>query len=190
MVQLTRSLAEESGLSMPDYEVLVMLTDTPEGRVRMAALADKLEWERSRLSHHIRRMEARGLVERRECQEDGRGAFVGITPLGQRTIERAAPGHVSAVRRHFIDVLGKDGLDALEKALEEDSVGRVQLGERTSDPIAYARRFRDGDGEHLILIAQRPIAFQVSSVMPEPRDGLPPKGDIRVKSSVMVIRAR
>ena len=117
MVQLTRSLAEESGLSMPDYEVLVMLTDTPEGRVRMAALADKLEWERSRLSHHIRRMESRGLVERRECQEDGRGAFVGITPLGQRTIERAAPGHVSAVRRHFIDVLGKDGLDALEKAL-------------------------------------------------------------------------
>ena len=117
MVQLTRSLAEESGLSMPDYEVLVMLTDTPEGRVRMAALADLLEWERSRLSHHIRRMEARGLVERRECQEDGRGAFVGITPLGQRTIERAAPGHVSAVRRHFIDVLGQDGLEALETAL-------------------------------------------------------------------------
>ena len=117
MVQLTRSLAEESGLSMPDYEVLVMLTDTPEGRVRMAVLADLLEWERSRLSHHIRRMEARGLVERRECQEDGRGAFVGITPLGQRTIERAAPGHVSAVRRHFIDQLGTDGLEALETAL-------------------------------------------------------------------------
>jgi DNA-binding MarR family transcriptional regulator len=122
MVQLTRSLAEESGLSMPDYEVLVMLTDTPEGRVRMAALADLLEWERSRLSHHIRRMEARGLVERRECQEDGRGAFVGITPLGQRTIERAAPGHVSAVRRHFIDVLGQDGLEALETAL-----GRLEV---------------------------------------------------------------
>ena len=117
MVQLTRSLAEESGLSMPDYEVLVMLTDTPEGRVRMAALADLLEWERSRLSHHIRRMEARGLVERRECQEDGRGAFVGITPLGQRTIERAAPGHVTAVRRFFIDRLGPDGVDALETAL-------------------------------------------------------------------------
>jgi DNA-binding MarR family transcriptional regulator len=117
LVQLTRSLAEESGLSMPDYEVLVMLTDTPEGRVRMAALADSLEWERSRLSHHIRRMEARGLVERRECQEDGRGAFVGITPLGQRTIERAAPGHVAAVRRHFIDQLGTDGLSALDTAL-------------------------------------------------------------------------
>ena len=117
MVQLTRSLAEESGLSMPDYEVLVMLTDTPEGRVRMAALADSLEWERSRLSHHIRRMEARGLVERRECQEDGRGAFVGITPLGQRTIERAAPGHVAAVRRFFIDQLGEDGLEALGTAL-------------------------------------------------------------------------
>ncbi len=117
MVQLTRALAEESGLSMPDYEVLVMLTDTPEGRVRMAALADSLEWERSRLSHHIRRMESRGLVERRECQEDGRGAFVGITPLGQRTIERAAPGHVAAVRRYFIDLLGEDGLQALDEAL-------------------------------------------------------------------------
>jgi DNA-binding MarR family transcriptional regulator len=127
MGQLTRSLAAESGLSMPDYEVLVMLTDTPEGRVRMAALADLLEWERSRLSHHIRRMEARGLVERRECQEDGRGAFVGITPLGQRTIERAAPGHVSAVRRHFIDELGPDGVDALETALGRLDTGPARL---------------------------------------------------------------
>lgn len=117
LVQLTRSLAEESGLSMPDYEVLVMLTDTPEGRMRMAALADLLEWERSRLSHHIRRMEARGLVERRECAEDGRGAFVGITRAGQRAIERAAPGHVAAVREHFIDPLGPDGIDALDTAL-------------------------------------------------------------------------
>jgi DNA-binding MarR family transcriptional regulator len=63
-------------------------------------------------------METRGLVERRECQEDGRGAFVGITPLGQRTIERAAPDHVAAVRRYFIDQLGEDGLAALEQALE------------------------------------------------------------------------
>lgn len=127
LVQLTRSLAEESGLSMPDYEVLVMLTDTPEGRVRMAALADSLEWERSRLSHHIRRMEARGLVERRECQEDGRGAFVGITPLGQRTIERAAPGHVAAVRRHFIDQLGTDGLHALDTALGRLDPAKQQI---------------------------------------------------------------
>jgi hypothetical protein len=61
---------------------------------------------------------------------------------------------------HLADLAHTRGVDALEEALGEDTVGRVQVGERTSDPIAYARRFRNGDGEHLLLISRRPIAFR------------------------------
>jgi DNA-binding MarR family transcriptional regulator len=114
---LARRLAAESGLSMPDYEVLVLLSEEPEGRLRMASLAERLRWDRSRLSHHIRRMEVRGLVARTDCPEDGRGSFVGVTPGGRTAIESAAPGHVRAVRELFLEPLGADGLESLARAL-------------------------------------------------------------------------
>jgi DNA-binding MarR family transcriptional regulator len=72
-----------------------------------------VEWERSRLSHQIARMVKRGLVAREECAEDGRGAFVVITPAGRETIEAASPKHVAAVRRLVVDVLDPDELAAL-----------------------------------------------------------------------------
>jgi DNA-binding MarR family transcriptional regulator len=115
--RLARRLTAESGLSLSDYEVLVLLSEEPEGRLRMATLAERLQWDRSRLSHHIRRMESRGLVARSECPDDGRGSFVGVTQTGRRTIEDAAPGHVRAVREYFIEPLGADGLEALARAL-------------------------------------------------------------------------
>src|SRR4249920_3389533 len=96
---LQRELQDDAGLSMSDFEVLVHLTDTPDGRVRVTDLARLLLWERSRVSHHVTRMERRGLVERAECAEDGRGAFIVVTPAGRAAIEQAAPGHVRAVRR-------------------------------------------------------------------------------------------
>src|SRR4051794_34218843 len=76
---LQRELQDDAGLSMPDFDVLVHLTDSPEGRIRVTDLARLLHWERSRLSHHVTRMQRRGLVERTECVEDGRGAFIAIT---------------------------------------------------------------------------------------------------------------
>jgi len=109
--RLQRELQEDAGLSMPDFEVLVHLTDNPEGRVRVTDLAGLLQWERSRVSHHVKRMEGRGLVARVECSEDGRGAFVVITRQGRAAIEEAAPGHVRAVRRLMFDALSEeDGL--------------------------------------------------------------------------------
>ena len=115
--RLARGLAAESGLSLSDYEVLVFLSEEPEGRLRMATLAERLQWDRSRLSHHIRRMESRGLVARTDCPDDGRGSFVGVTAGGRRTIEDAAPGHVRAVREYFFEPLGADGVEALSRAL-------------------------------------------------------------------------
>jgi len=101
--RLARLLQTESNLSAADFAVLVNLTDVPEGRRRYQDLALALEWEKSRMSHHIARMAGRGLVVREECLEDGRGAFVVITERGRTAIEAAAPLHVEAVRALFLD---------------------------------------------------------------------------------------
>lgn len=115
---LARDLAEHSGLSYQDYVVLVALTDEPDGRMRLFELACKLGWERSRLSHHIVRMADRGLVKKEKCADDRRGAFVVVTARGRREIEAAAPSHVAAVRRLFIDRLTKRDLDAVRGVAE------------------------------------------------------------------------
>ncbi|MBD0839827.1 MarR family winged helix-turn-helix transcriptional regulator [Streptomyces sp. TRM68416] len=101
--RLARLLQTESHLSAADFAVLVNLTDVPEGRRRHQDLARALEWEKSRMSHHVARMAGRGLVVREECAEDGRGAFVVITEQGRAAIEAAAPLHVEAVRALFLD---------------------------------------------------------------------------------------
>jgi len=120
---LQRELQDDAGLSTQDYEVLVHLTDNPEGRVRVTDLARLMQWERSRVSHHVTRMERRRLVQRVECAEDGRGAFVVITPQGRAAIEQAAPGHVNTVRRLVFDALTTEEVHAfatiIEKALAQ-----------------------------------------------------------------------
>ncbi|MDW3845867.1 MULTISPECIES: MarR family winged helix-turn-helix transcriptional regulator [Micromonospora] len=104
-LELARELMQDAGLSEPDYDVLSDLSETPEQRLRLSELADRMLWSRSRLSHHISRMQQRGLVTREECATDGRGSVVVLTPAGRRAVEAAAPGHVAAVRRHLIDRL-------------------------------------------------------------------------------------
>lgn len=107
---LAREMSASSDLSMADFGVLVQLTDVADGRVRISELADNLGWERSRVSHQLKRMQTRGLVERFECAEDGRGSFVGITAAGREAIGEAAPGHVAEVRRLVVDHLDADEL--------------------------------------------------------------------------------
>lgn len=115
VAQLHRQLQADSGLSLADYEVLVHLTDQPQGRMRPYELQDALDWEQSRLSHHLGRMHQRGLVTRQECPEDGRGTYVTITDQGRRAIEDAAPGHVQHVRRLFFDMLTPEQVRTLEQ---------------------------------------------------------------------------
>ena len=120
---LQRELQDDAGLSTQDYEVLVHLTDNPEGRMRVTDLARLMQWERSRVSHHVIRMERRRLVQRVECAEDGRGAFVVITPQGRAAIEQAAPSHVNTVRRLVFDALSPEEVDSfgaiIDKALAQ-----------------------------------------------------------------------
>ncbi|KFF98336.1 MarR family transcriptional regulator [Streptomyces scabiei] len=103
--RLSRCLQSESRLSAADYAVLFNLTEASGGRMRHVDLARCLEWEKSRMSHQISRMVKRGLVAREGCPEDGRGAFVVITPVGREVIAAAAPLHMEAVRRLFVDLL-------------------------------------------------------------------------------------
>jgi DNA-binding MarR family transcriptional regulator len=116
--ELARQLAADSGLSYPDYLVLVALTDRPDGRMRLFELAEALGWEKSRLSHQVARMADRGLVAKEKCDSDRRGAYVVVTRSGRRVIEAAAPGHVAAVRRLFVDRLTPDQLDDIGNAAE------------------------------------------------------------------------
>jgi len=114
-----RDLQRDSQLSLPDFDVLVQLTESDEGRVRVAGLARALQWERSRLSHHVSRMERRGLVQREECADDGRGAWVVVTSAGRSAIEQAAPEHVRTVRRLVFDALSADEVRALGAILDK-----------------------------------------------------------------------
>jgi len=109
---LVRDLQVRCKLSGADFEILVALTDAPDGQ-RFQELAKTVEWEQSRLSHQIARMVKRGLLARRECAEDGRGVFITLTPAGRETIEAAAPDHVALVRRLVIDTLGPDDVATL-----------------------------------------------------------------------------
>ncbi|XVQ84052.1 MarR family winged helix-turn-helix transcriptional regulator [Microbispora siamensis] len=122
--RLNRQLQADSGLSLADYEVLVHLTDGEEGRLRPYELQRDLQWEQSRLSHHLTRMQRRGLVTREECADDGRGAYVVITEEGRRAITAAAPGHVETVRHLFFDGLTREQVTALER-LAADVLDRL-----------------------------------------------------------------
>jgi DNA-binding MarR family transcriptional regulator len=132
---LQRELQDHSGLSISDLEVLIHLTDDPGGQVRVTDLAGLLQWERSRLSHHVRRMERRGLVLRAECPDDGRGALVVISVVGRKAIEHAAPGHVQTVRRVLFDALSPD-----QTACLADVLARLAaVHDRRSAPAVVAR---------------------------------------------------
>src|SRR5437763_10305599 len=110
---LEQELARESGVSEADYRVLVPLSEAPGGLLRARDLGSEIGWDRSRLSHHLSRMEKRSLVTREECAEDARGLMVRLTKAGRRAIEEAAPGHVETVRRYFFDQLSNDEIETM-----------------------------------------------------------------------------
>lgn len=112
-LRLARDLAQDAGLSESDYDVLSTLTEAPGSSWRANELAARLLWSSSRLAHHVGRMERRGLVTRRSCDDDGRGAIIAISDEGMEILRRAAPGHVESVRRHLVDLLTPAEIEAL-----------------------------------------------------------------------------
>ena len=97
-----------SGLDLPEYEILVTLEESSDRRRRMSELADAVHQSRSRLTHTIARMEKTGLVERVTCPTDRRGVWAQLTTTGFEVLQKAAPGHVAAVRRNFVDAVSPE----------------------------------------------------------------------------------
>jgi DNA-binding MarR family transcriptional regulator len=129
-LQITRDLVRDSGLSGPDYDVLSSVSEADEHMLRLGELAAHMLWTKSRLSHHISRMEQRGLVARQDDPSDGRGAVLTLTEAGWQAIRLAAPPHVESVRRHFIDRLSAEQI-------------RV-LGDLAETVVAHLRRIQAG----------------------------------------------
>jgi DNA-binding MarR family transcriptional regulator len=118
---LAKHLQREFALSDSDFEILVNLSEAPQGRMRAFELAHATQWEKSRMSHHLSRMEKRGLVRR----ETGAGPAlrypdVVLTDAGRAAIEVSAPANAARVREFFIDPVGPERLAILRSASQDD----------------------------------------------------------------------
>lgn len=104
------------GMDLPEYEILVTLEETPGRRLRMSELAAAVHQSRSRLTHTISRMEKTGLVIRTTCPADRRGVWAELTEAGVELLATAAPSHVAAVQRNFVEAIGAEDYAALGRA--------------------------------------------------------------------------
>lgn len=110
---MAAGLQATSGISPGDYTVLLALSEADQHQLRSSALAEGIGWQRSRLSHHLGRMESRGLICRKKSGNDSRGAVVELTDEGARTFRASSAPHLRLVRQLFIDALDPEDLDAL-----------------------------------------------------------------------------
>lgn len=118
-------LQADSGLSEGDYKVLLALSEAEEGSLRSSALAAHIEWERSRLSGHLGRMEKRGLIRREPCADDARGWRVVLTDDGARVFRASLVPHLRAVKTYFLDAF----TDAQLTEIDENTAAlRAHLG--------------------------------------------------------------
>ena len=115
--RLERELDDYSDLPLPEYEILVRLSEAPGSELRMSEIAAMLVHSRSRLTHTVTRMEARGLVTRRACPSDRRGVLCAITDVGQAALVEASPVHVTGVREHVFDQLVDEEVAVLGRVM-------------------------------------------------------------------------
>jgi DNA-binding MarR family transcriptional regulator len=125
MDRLDRDLRANHGLSLPEYEVLVRLSECEGNRLRMAVLADSLSHSRSRVTHTVSRLERAGLVERVTCTSDGRGVEAVLTRKGRALLEQAAPTHVRGVRDHLVDLASPEDFEAVGRVFDAVSDGLI-----------------------------------------------------------------
>ncbi len=118
MERLDRDLRASHDISLPEYEVLVRLSESPDHRVRMATLADSLSHSRSRVTHTVTRLERAGLVERVACASDGRGVEAVLTEKGWSLLQDAAPLHVRSVRDYFVDLVDEEDFAAVGRVFD------------------------------------------------------------------------
>jgi len=125
---IDRQLSQDSGVSGVEYAVLAAVSEAPPDGVRSGDLAALLEWEKSRVSHLLRRMECKGLVTRCAASDDGRGQDISLTGAGWDTVRAAAPGHVTLVREAIFDPLTPEELAQLRASLRKIRTAAVEKG--------------------------------------------------------------
>ena len=123
VARLDASLQESQGISLPDYEVLIHLSEAPEGRMRMCELAGNLTLSPSGLTRRLDGLVTAGWVDRIRCNDDRRGSFAVLLPQGRSRLDAAAHDHVEQVRRFFVDLLSRRQLAELARALEPVAAG-------------------------------------------------------------------
>jgi DNA-binding MarR family transcriptional regulator len=115
LIRLDTELTEQHGLTIADFTVLVVIAEGPEEGVRMSSVAEFVMISRSRLTHCVDRLEARGLVERSKASDDRRGFRCLLKPKGRRLLAEAIPTHVAGVRRYFADLVEPDEVEVLDR---------------------------------------------------------------------------
>lgn len=116
--RLDRDLRNQHGLSMPEYEILVRLSEAPDRSIRMAELADAVSHSRSRVTHTIARLEREGIVRRGQCSDDGRGVSAVLTDHGFSILEQAAHTHVRGVNDYLIQNADPEDFKALGRIMD------------------------------------------------------------------------
>lgn len=104
-------------LDLGEYEIMVRLSETPEHSMRMSELADQVGQSRSRLTHTITRMEAKGLISRGSCPGDRRGVLAALTDEGYSLLVKVAPYHVESVREILVDPVDPEDFAALGRVM-------------------------------------------------------------------------
>lgn len=117
--QIERELQAEQGLALADYDLLAQLAASPGRRLRMGELAERLVLSRSGITRLVDRLEAGGLVERRDCETDRRGQWAAITETGRARLRGARRTHQRCVARHFLDRIPASDHARLERMLGE-----------------------------------------------------------------------
>jgi len=115
---LGAQMLQETSLSPADYQVLLALSEADGRRLRSSELAAAIDWERSRLSHHLARMERRDLIRREECATDSRGAEICLTDGGAGMFRGATAPHTRAIKKYFADALTPEQFEALAGILQ------------------------------------------------------------------------
>jgi DNA-binding MarR family transcriptional regulator len=115
--RIAARMQAESALSPGDYSVLLALSEAQGRRLRSSQLAHEIGWERSRLSHHLGRMERRALIERVQASDDNRGAWIVLTDEGAQIFRRASSPHLHSVQQLFVTALSEAQLVALDDSM-------------------------------------------------------------------------
>lgn len=102
---LDRRLDLEAEISFADYEVLALLSEAPQRRLRMSDIAEAAVTTRSGVTRAVNRLADMGWLRRIPCPEDKRGSFAELTESGLTKVQSTAPVHVAALRRNVFDLL-------------------------------------------------------------------------------------